>query len=61
MGVYPRRIKSCHETFCSDAQLNRPSLDIKVVIEPYLLGVGIVHRRPNLGHDENERKALHTV
>ena len=58
MGVYPRRTKSYHETFSSDTQINRPSLDIKVVIEPgsasFIVGL-------YLGHDENETKALYTV
>ena len=52
MGVYPRRIKLLNET-----QPSRTSLDIKIVLEPFLMGAGVVYRRPKMVYKENETKS----
>ena len=60
-GGLPSSYQALTRNLSSDTQQNRVSLDIKIVLEPYIMRVGVVHRRPKMVYEKNETNASDTI
>ena len=47
-GGLPSSYLALTRNLYSDSPLNRVSLDIKIVLEPFLTGAGVVYRLPKM-------------
>ena len=60
-GGLPSSYQALTRNLSSDTQLNRVNLDFKIGLEPYLMRVGVVYRRPKMVYEKNETNASDTI
>ena len=59
-GGLPSSYQAFTRSLSSRTQLNRLGLGINIVLGPYLMGAGVVYRRPKMVYKENKTKAPDT-
>ena len=59
-GGLPLSYQALTRNLYSDTQQSRTRLDIGIVLQPYLMGAGVVYRRTIMVYEENETKAPDT-